>query len=75
MIKEISSPKLKNPIFIAAWPGMGEVAYRAAIFLKEALGFKLFAKLEAHRFFKPTAVFVDKGVINMPTAPAGFFYY
>ncbi|MCK4519761.1 MAG: hypothetical protein KAT96_01125, partial [Candidatus Omnitrophica bacterium] len=75
MIKEIISPKLKNPIFIAAWPGMGEVAYRAALFLKEVMGFKIFAKLMAKEFFKPAAVFVDKGLLNIPDMPAGFFYY
>lgn len=75
MIKEISSPKLKDPIFIAAWPGMGEVAYRSALFLKEVLGFKVFAKLDTHRYFKPAAVAVEAGLINMPNTPAGFFYY
>ena len=75
MIKEISIPKLKNPIFIAAWPGMGEVAYRTVLFLKEVLGAKVFAKLEPHRFFKPAAVTVQKGVLAMPSQPAGFFYY
>lgn len=75
MIKQISSPKLKNPIFIAAWPGMGEVAYRCALFLKEVMGFKIFAKLEAANFFRPSAVVVDKGIISMPSLPAGFFYY
>ncbi len=75
MIKEISTPKLKNPIFIAAWPGMGEVAYRSALFLKEVLGLKVFAKLETHRYFKPAAVTVEKGVVSMPNVPAGFFYY
>jgi hypothetical protein len=75
MIKEISSPKLKNPIFIAAWPGMGEVAYRSALFLKEVLGCKVFAKLEAQRYFKPAAVYVEKGIIDIPTPPAGLFYY
>jgi hypothetical protein len=75
MIKEISSPKLKNPVFIAAWPGMGEVAYRSALFLKEVLSFKVFAKLEAEQFFKPAAVVVEKGILDIPTAPAGFFYY
>jgi hypothetical protein len=75
MIREIASPKLKNPIFIAAWPGMGEVAYRVALFLKEALGFKVFAKLQSAQFFKPAAVFVEKGVISIPDIPAGFFYY
>lgn len=75
MIKEIVSPKLKNPVFIAAWPGMGEVAYRAALFLKEVLEFRVFAKLQAPQFFKPAAVFVEKGVISIPEMPAGFFYY
>jgi hypothetical protein len=75
MIKEITIPILKNPVFIAAWPGMGEVAYRSALFLKEVMGFKLFAKLESGEFFKPAAVFVDKGIISLPSMPAGFFYY
>jgi hypothetical protein len=75
MIKEISTPKLKKPIFICAWPGMGEVAYRCALFLKEVLGFKMFAKLEAGKFFKPAAVTVEKGIIDLPLLSAGFFYY
>ncbi len=75
MIKEIATPKLKNPIFIAAWPGMGEVAYRSVLFLREVMGFKMFAKLEAGDFFKPAAVVVEKGVLELPSMPAGFFYY
>ncbi len=75
MVKQLSNPKLKDPIFIAAWPGMGEVAYRSALFLKEAMGFKVFAKIEAHDFFKPAAIAVEKGVIDMPSPPAGLFYY
>ncbi|MCD6583723.1 MAG: proteasome assembly chaperone family protein, partial [Candidatus Omnitrophica bacterium] len=75
MIKEITVPKLKSPIFILAWPGMGEVAYKSALFLKEALRFKMFAKLEAGNFFKPAAVIVEKGIAELPAVPAGFFYY
>lgn len=75
MIKEVATPKLKNPIFIAAWPGMGEVAYRSVLFLREVMGFKLFAKLESEEFFKPAAIVVDKGVLSLPSMPAGFFYY
>lgn len=75
MIKEISILKLKNPILIAAWPGMGEVAYRSALFLREVLGFKMFAKLEASEFFKPVAISVQKGIIDLPLIPAGIFYY
>jgi proteasome assembly chaperone (PAC2) family protein len=75
MIKEVATPKLKNPVFIATWPGMGEVAYRGALFLREVMGFKMFAKLEAEEFFRPAAVSVDKGIVNLPSLPAGFFYY
>jgi len=75
MIKEIFNPKLKEPIFIAAWPGMGEVAYRTALFLREVLDFKMFAKLEATDFFKPAGITVEKGILGLPHMPAGFFYY
>jgi len=75
MIKEISKPKLRNPILITAWPGMGEVAYRSALFLREVLDFKMFAKLEAADFFKPAGVVVEKGILGLPHMPAGFFYY
>ena len=75
MIKEVATPKLKNPIFIAAWPGMGEVAYRSVLFLREVMGFKMFAKLEAGGFFKPAAIVVEKGLIELPSMPAGLFYY
>ncbi|MFH1771837.1 MAG: PAC2 family protein [Candidatus Omnitrophota bacterium] len=75
MIKEIATPKLKEPFFIAVWPGMGEVAYRIGLFLREVLGFKMFAKLEAGDFFKPAAVVVENGVLEFPSMPAGLFYY
>lgn len=75
MIKQIANPKLKEPIFIAAWPGMGEVAYRSALFLKEAMNFKMFAKLQTDVFFKPAAVIVKAGVTNIPKPPTGLFYY
>ncbi len=75
MIKEVATPKIKRPVFIAAWPGMGEVAYRTALFLREVLGFKMFAKLEAGDFFKPAGVVVEKGILGLPHMPAGFFYY
>ncbi len=30
-----NKPRLKNPIMIAAWPGMGDVALKAALYLKD----------------------------------------
>jgi predicted ATP-grasp superfamily ATP-dependent carboligase len=54
---------------------MGEVAYKTALFLRESLRFKMFAKLGTQSFFKPAAVVVEKGIIELPSIPAGFFYY
>ncbi|MBU2101760.1 MAG: PAC2 family protein [Candidatus Omnitrophota bacterium] len=75
MIKTISIPKLKNPVFIAAWPGMGEVAYRSVLFLKEVMECKMFARISAGDFFKQSAIVANKGIIDLPAIPAGIFYY
>lgn len=75
MIREISKPRLTRPVFIPVWPGMGEVALRAGLFLREALSFKPFAKLEARGFFPITGIVIKQGFINIPSIPGGFFYY
>lgn len=75
MIKEILTPKVKDPVVFIAWPGMGEVAHKSVLFLKEVMGFKIFARLEASDFFKPAGITVDKGILGLPSMPAGFFYF
>jgi len=75
MIKEIVAPHLKNPICIASWPGMGEVSYKASIFLKEALDFKKFAQIDSSDYFTPAGVIVKDGLAEIPKIDAGSFYY
>ncbi len=75
MIKSLTQPKLKSPIMICAWPGMGEVAIRAAAHLKDSLQFKEFAKLEAPDYFEPSAILVKNGVLELPKLTGGVFYY
>lgn len=75
MIKEIVTPHLKNPICITSWPGMGEVSYKACIFLKEALDFKKFAQIDSSEYFTPAGVVVKEGVADIPKIDAGSFYY
>lgn len=36
-IEIYEEPELRNPYMIAAWPGMGNVALKAATYLKEKL--------------------------------------
>lgn len=75
MIKTSVIPKLKSPIMLCAWPGMGEVAIRAAAYLKENLPFKEFARLEAPDYFEPAGVLIKNGVLELPRPVGGIFYY
>ncbi len=68
-------PKLKNPILIAAWPGMGYVAIKAAVYLKDKLKAKPFACFKSKAFFYPTDVAIHKGVIEILDCPDGQFFH
>ncbi len=75
MIKILKKVSLKQPVFIACWPGMGEVAMRAGVFLKEALKMSLFARIENTGFFQPQGVVVSRGIVSIPLIEEGAFYY
>lgn len=65
----------RNPVLIAAWPGMGDVALKAAHFLKEKLKAVEFARLLPRDYFRPSGVWIDKSVIAVPQQPVGVFYH
>ncbi|MCX5716611.1 MAG: PAC2 family protein [Candidatus Omnitrophica bacterium] len=75
MIKNTSAPKLKSPIMLCAWPGMGEVAIKAALYLKDSLPFKEFGRIEAGNYFEAAGIFVKGGVLELPKPMGGVFYY
>ncbi len=68
-------PKLKNPCLIVAWPGMGEVAFKAAKYLVDNLKAEDFAMLLPEDFFYLTTSVVQKGILELPDLPQGIFYY
>ena len=68
-------PKLKSPYLIVAWPGMGEVAYRAAMYLVESLKAEQFARLLPKDFFYQTGTSIQDGILFLPELPAGTFYF
>ncbi len=74
-IKNSKVPKLKNPCLIVAWPGMGEVAFKAAKYLVDNLKAEDFATLKPEDFFYLTTSIVQKGVLELPELPQGVFYY
>ncbi|MFH1848010.1 MAG: PAC2 family protein [Candidatus Omnitrophota bacterium] len=75
MIKMVSNPKLKSPIMICAWPGMGEVAIRTALYLKKQLGFRELARMTPADYFELPGVVVHNAVLNSPSPGGGIFYY
>jgi len=74
-VKIIRRPRLKNPYLIVAWPGMGEVAFKAASYLVEKLRAEEFAQILAADFFYLTASVIEEGILNTPELPSSKFYY
>lgn len=74
-IKILKKPKLKNPYLICAWPGMGDVAFKATTFLVNKLAAQEFAVLPAEDFFYPLGSVIEKGILEAPALPQGKFYY
>lgn len=69
------NPRLKKPYLIVAWPGMGEVAFKAANFLIEELKAVEFASIAPEEFFYLTSSVISSGVLDLPVLPQGKFYY
>lgn len=74
MIKKTKRISLKNPVLIACWPGMGEVAVRTGMFLKDALPFEPFAEIRNSGFFAPQGIISENGVAQFPHIDEGTFY-
>ncbi len=68
-------PKLKNPYLIVAWPGMGEVAFKAAAYLVEKLKAEEFARVLPENFFYLTGSVIQEGILSVPELPQSKFYY
>ncbi len=68
--------KLNKPVFLAAWPGMGNVAITAISYIKEKLGATLLAEIAPAEFFAPTGAVVADQILQAPDSPSNqFFYY
>jgi len=66
----------RNPLLVAAWPGMGNVAYGAAMYLKESVKASKFAEVKPEDFFYKTGVQIENGIVKIPGLPKSeFFFY
>jgi predicted ATP-grasp superfamily ATP-dependent carboligase len=73
MLKITKKPRLKRPYLIVAWPGMGEVAFKAASYLIEELKAQEFARIQPEEFFYLTGSVIQSGILETPLRPQGKF--
>ena len=67
-------PHLEKPAFIAAWPGMGNVALKAASFLRDKLKAEEFAEIEPGDFFPLSGIIIRENLVETPRLPKSKFY-
>jgi len=75
LVKLYARPRLKSPVMLAAWPGIGNVAIIVASYLERKLAFKKLGEVEASHFFDPIGVLVRDNVVEAPNFPQSRFYY
>lgn len=65
----------QNPVMVAVWPGMGNVALKAGDYLVNKLKAIKFAELEPKDYFYPLEAYVEGAIIKTPELPHGDFYW
>ncbi|RKY00223.1 MAG: hypothetical protein DRP54_05875 [Spirochaetes bacterium] len=75
-VRFIRNVVLKSPIMVCTWPGMGNVAYGAGVYLKETVKAQKFAEIPGEDFFYKAGVQIKNGLVEVPQLPKSeFFYY
>lgn len=74
-VKLFARPKLKEPVLLAVWPGIGNVAMIIANYLLDKLPFKDLAEVDAGYFFDPIGVLSRDNIVEAPHFPESRFYY
>jgi len=67
--------QVTNPVMIAGWPGMGNVALGAVEYLIKKAGFERFADIELIKPAIIDSVTVNHGMASLPPPPKYSFYY
>jgi proteasome assembly chaperone (PAC2) family protein len=62
-------PQLHHPWLVAVWPGMGQVALNAGVYLLAKLGMNLIAEFEASDLFDVDHVEVKEGIVQAGRRP------
>ncbi|MCK4436621.1 PAC2 family protein [bacterium] len=74
-IKIYRRVNVKDPVMLAGWPGMGNVALMAIDYLRKKMGGVHFAEIDTGKFSTPDAVIIKDGLAKLPPLPRNLFYY
>lgn len=66
---------LRSPDFIAAWPGVQNVALGAMHYVKEKVNANKLMSIDPQEYFSPSGVYIQKGLVTSPSFPSNEFYY
>jgi proteasome assembly chaperone (PAC2) family protein len=69
-----AEPALREPRMFAAWPGMGNVAIGAGVYLHRKLGARVFARVDGRNLYHASSVKVGDGVLSTPQVPRTALY-
>jgi len=75
LIRLYARPRLKSPVMLASWPGIGNVSIIVASYLKKNMDFKELGEIEPSYFFDAIGVVAKDNVIEAPQFPQSKFYY
>ncbi len=73
--KIFARPKLKDPVLLACWPGIGNIGIMAVEHIRTQVNAKDLAEIEPWEYFFPTVLKVKKSVIEDVVFPSSRFYY
>jgi len=74
-IKLHRHPKLKSPVMIIGWPGIGNIGIIAVNALRELTKAEELGEIESYEFFPPSKVVINEGLLEKLEFPTNKFYY
>ena len=74
-IKIYKEPKLKRPILICGWPGIGSIGITAVDYLRRSITAEEFGEIEPWDFFYPRKVTIRDGLLKALEFPTNKLYY
>lgn len=74
-IRMYQGVKVKEPVMLVAWPGMGNAALEAIDYLRKGMEAEPFGELDTRLFSTPEAVVINKGLAHLPRQTKNLFYF